>query len=138
MPYNELPIRVNRIAFREFSRDPALTMEEFKKRLGREIFGEQMRPMWLDDLLLLHQIFFNGRTWCQPPPLASPKRMKIDITAGRINSAKIAEYRRMLEEVREIAKRHENAESPPRRELHQIAKWITDLWEGEAMKLLQE
>ena len=39
-PYDELPMRVNRIAYREFSRNPDLPFERFKEILGREVFGE--------------------------------------------------------------------------------------------------
>ena len=34
-PYDELPMRVNRIAYREFSRNPDLTFERFKEKLGQ-------------------------------------------------------------------------------------------------------
>ena len=43
-PYDELPMRVNRIAYREFSRDPDLPFERFKEILGREVFGEAATP----------------------------------------------------------------------------------------------
>ena len=39
-PYDELPMRVNRIAYREFSRNPDLKFERFKEKLGREVFGD--------------------------------------------------------------------------------------------------
>lgn len=138
MPYNELPIRVNRIAYREFSRDPSLSMDEFKKRLGGEIFGEQVQPMWIDDLLFLNRVFFEERTWCQPSRLASPQRMKIDIAAGRIKPPKLAEYRQMLQHVQEIAARYANAENPARRELHEIAKWISEQWGPQQIQMLQQ
>ena len=43
-PYDELPMRVNRIAYREFSRDPDLPFERYKEILGREVFGDGVDP----------------------------------------------------------------------------------------------
>ena len=39
MPLNELPVRVNRMAYREWTRQPALTDSAFHEILGRELFG---------------------------------------------------------------------------------------------------
>ena len=136
MPYDELPIRVNRIAYREFSRDPTLALEDFKKRLGREVFGNEMRAMWVEDLLVLSRVFFDERTWCQPSPLASPRRMRFDIATGRVKPAKFAEYRRTLQRVGEITERHAQADNAGRRQVYRIAKWVGEQWSGEEMKLL--
>ena len=38
-PFDELPVRVNRIAYREFTRQPDLDFGEFKKRLATDVFG---------------------------------------------------------------------------------------------------
>jgi hypothetical protein len=136
MPYDELPIRVNRIAYREFSREPNLSMEEFKKRLGRDAFGAQAEAMWVEDLLVLSRVFFVDRTWSQPSRLASPDRMKIDVAAGRVKPQRLAEYRRTLQQIREMAERHGSSDNPGRREIHRIAKWVADQWSGEETKFL--
>ena len=49
-PYGELPMRVNRIAYREFSRNPALPFEVFRAILGNEVFGEAATEQAVDDL----------------------------------------------------------------------------------------
>ncbi|HEV8379209.1 MAG TPA: hypothetical protein VGP99_10195 [Tepidisphaeraceae bacterium] len=137
MPYDQLPIRVHRIAYREFSREPTLTLEDFKKRLGREVFGAEAETLWVEDLLLLERVFFDGRTWCQPSPLASPKRMRIDISAGRVKPGMLRTYRATLQQVQEMAVRHAKAENAGRRESYRIAKWVEEQWSGE-MSLLKE
>ena len=68
IPYDELPLRVNRIAYRAFSRDPDLSFEEFEKRLGREVFGAGATPQAVEDLLELQAAFARERTWSQPSP----------------------------------------------------------------------
>ena len=75
-PYDELPMRVNRIAYREFSRNPDLPFERYKEILGREVFGEASTPQAVDDLLELQAAFATERTWCQPSPLVSPERVR--------------------------------------------------------------
>ena len=44
-PYDELPMRVNRIAYREFSRNPDLKFERCKNTSGG-IFGEAPPADW--------------------------------------------------------------------------------------------
>src|SRR5258706_7352562 len=107
MPYNELPIRVNRIAFREFSKDPGVTLEEFKQRLGREVLGANETSAGLvEDLLQLQRVFFNGRTWCQPSPLASPERVRVELMAGRAKASQLVAYRSALQELEAMMARH--------------------------------
>ena len=138
MPYDQLPIRVHRIAYGEFSRDPTLALDDFKKRLGAEVFGAEAAAMWVEDLLVLSRLFFEERTWCQPSRLASPGRMKIDVAAGRVKPQRLAEYRRTLQQIRVMAERHGSSENPARREIHRIAKWAIDQWSLEQTKILTE
>jgi hypothetical protein len=137
MPFDQLPIRVNRIAYREFSQRPDLSVADFKTRLGRDIFGPSFQPAWIDDLLQLHRIFFTGRTWTQPAPLASPDRVRIDIAAGRIKADTLAGYSASLQTLQQIAHRHQNTDHPSRRDLHRIATWIVGQWTGPNAQLLE-
>jgi hypothetical protein len=137
MPYDQLPIRVHRVAYREFSREPTLALDDFKKRLGREVFGAEAEASWVEDMLLLERVFFDGRTWCQPSPLASPKRMRIDIAAGQVKPQMLGKYRATLQQVGEVAAHHAKAGNAARREIFQIAKWVQEQWSAE-MQLLKE
>jgi hypothetical protein len=69
-PYDELPMRVQRIAYREFSRNPDLPFARYKEILGRAIFGAGSTPQAVEDLLTVQAAFARERTWCQPSPLA--------------------------------------------------------------------
>jgi hypothetical protein len=136
MPFDELPVRVNRVAFREFSRDPGLPFDEFKARLGRDVFGPEGDPVWVEDLLLLNRVFFEGRTWRQPAPLASPARVRFDTAAGRVTPAALAAYRDTLRRVDEVGGRHGDAPHPARRDLHRISVWLVDQWSGANARIL--
>jgi hypothetical protein len=137
MPFDELPLRVNRIAFLEFSRDPNLSLADFNTRLARDIFGPGSAPQWLEDLLLLHNIFFTSRTWTQPAPLADPHRVRLDITAKRINQETLTTYRATLQSVRQLTERHADGQSPARRDLHRIGSWLLNQWSGPNQLLLE-
>ena len=105
-PYDELPMRVNRIAYREFSRNPDLPFERYKEILGREVFGEASTPQLVDDLLTLQAVFATERTWCQPSPLVCPERVRAMKDRGDLTPEKRSEYRKVLDQVREIEQRH--------------------------------
>jgi hypothetical protein len=135
-PYEELPVRVNRIAYREFSRDPGLPFEAFKGVLGREVFGATSDPQAVDDLLELQAAFASERTWCQPSPLVSPERVRAMTDQGALTPAKKAEYRAALDRLRGIEARHREPKSDGEKELRRIARWVLDEWEGGNGRLL--
>jgi hypothetical protein len=135
-PYGELPMRVNRIACREFSREPDLPFEEFKRRLGHEIFGEASTPQSIEDLLLVQRSFFHGRSWYQASPITSPARVRAMKERGELKPEKVAEYRVALEEMKRLGDRHAQARNPGSRELHRIAAWVVAQWNGANAELL--
>jgi hypothetical protein len=138
MPYHELPMRVNRVAYREFSREPGLPFGEFQRRLGRDVFGDSSSAQATEDLLEIQRCFFQGRTWCQSSPITSPARVRVMKERGELSAAKIADYRAVLNRIREIAARHRGATNPGARELHRIASWVAGQWAGTNAVLLAE
>jgi hypothetical protein len=136
-PYRELPMRVNRIAYREFSRDPDLPFEGYRAILGREVFGEAATESLINDLLEVQAAFATERTWCQPSPVVSPDRVRAMKVQGQLTPRKRAGYRAALDRLRQIEQRHHEPKSDGERELVRIARWVVDEWQGEA-DLLEE
>jgi len=135
-PYDELPIRVNRVAYREFSRDPDLSLEAFKRILGVEIFGAGATPSDVDDLLEL-QIIFNGdRTWRQPSTATSPERVRAMADRDELTTEKRREIRAALARLEGVATRHEGRASEGSRELGRIARWVLEQWSERDRALL--
>lgn len=134
MPYNELPIRVNRIAYREYSRNPDLSDADFRTLLGRELFGKAATAEAVEDVLALQAVFMTERTWCQAAPLASPERVRAMQEAGTLTQAKREAYRQSLDRVREIAERYQG-KGKPFVELVRIARWLAEQWTGDTGKL---
>ena len=136
MPYDELPIRVNRIAYREFTANPELLFSNFKNRVAAELFPNAPgAERAVDDLLTLQKVFAQDRSWSQPSPLASPDRVRAMKASGQLTPVRIAGYRAGLDQVRAIEKRHAGAADSGSRELHRIAKWVATLWTGDAAGL---
>ena len=119
MPLNELPVRINRIAYREYSRNPDLSDEEFRGVLSKTLFGTENSEA-IDDALFLNHCCFEGANWFIPPPLlADPATVKPD---------QAAKAREKLARLREISNRYANAANVSEKELHRIATWITERW----------
>jgi hypothetical protein len=136
MPLNELPVRVNRIAYREFSRDPDLPMDEFKRRLGDRIFGQQSEPQAVKDLLQLQRLLAHARTWCQASPLVDPERVRAMKERGELKPERAADLRAALDKIRGISERYGAGTNPGMLELHRIARWVLVQWTGKNAELL--
>ncbi|SIO00569.1 Hypothetical glycosyl hydrolase 6 [Singulisphaera sp. GP187] len=137
-PYDALLMRVNRIAYREFSRNPDLAFDRYKEILGEEVFGAFATPRAVDDLLELQTVFAAERTWCQPSPLTCPERVRAMQAAGTMTPPKRGEYRAALDRIHAVEARYRESKSDGERELRRIARWVLDRWSVEDRKLLED
>ncbi|HEY1378373.1 MAG TPA: hypothetical protein VGF55_16360 [Gemmataceae bacterium] len=135
VPYDELPVRVVRIAYREYTRDPDLSDADFRAALGRDLFGAAATPEAVEDALGLQRLLAAERTWCQAAPLANPARVAALRAGGRLTAARRAEYRAALDRVRAIERRY-RGQAGPLAELHRVAAWVAGRWNGDNGKLL--
>jgi hypothetical protein len=119
MPLNELPVRVNRIAYREYSRNPDLSDEEFRRVLAKTLFGAENSEA-VDDALFLNGCCFEGANWFIPPPLLAGQ-------AGT-KPEQFEKARQKLPRLREISARYAHARNASERELHKVATWIAERW----------
>ena len=81
-------------------------------------------------LLELQAAFNSERTWCQPSPLVSPERVRAMRAQGTLTPQKRAEYRAALDRLRAIEARHREPKSDGEKELHRVAQWVVDRWQG--------
>jgi hypothetical protein len=137
MPYAELPMRVNRVAYREFSREPGLPFDEFERRLGQQIFGDQASSQAIEDLLFLQRAFFHHRTWYQASPITSLARVRAMKERGELTEAKAADLRSTLAAVKELRERYASTRNAGAREMHRIAGWVMGQWESGNADLLR-
>lgn len=127
-PYDELPMRANRLAYREFTRDPGLDFGAYKGVLAHEVFGDGSKSHAVDDLLAIQAILVDERTWCQPAPATSPERVRVMASQGVLTAERKHKYRAALDRLGEIEVRHRGATSDGEKQLHRIAKWVLDRW----------
>jgi hypothetical protein len=136
-PYRELPVRMARIAYREYSRNPDLSDADLQSALGLELFGEGWTPPQVEDARDLCRVLGTDRGWTVPAPLTAPGLVEFRRRTGRLNEAKRLLLRQQLEWVQAIAARHRNTQLPGARDLGQIADWISRQWEGANADVLQ-
>jgi hypothetical protein len=127
-PVNELFMRMDRLAYREFSRDPDLRFEEFRRTLSGELSQASASEALLDDLQFVEESFFLDRTWDSTSAIATPSYVKGRIDLGLLGPAKLTEYRDRLVRIAEIAHRYAGARDQATEELARTANWITKRW----------
>src|SRR5690606_34052754 len=116
-PYRALLARVQRFAFREFSRNPALAFADFEKRLGESIFGDAATPAKVKDLLELQRIFTFESDWYWSSPLTDPDFFAARASRLKFASEKLAAYRSNLDQLRTMAQRYRASLQPAEREM---------------------
>jgi len=127
-PMNVLLLRLDRLAYREFSRDPDRTMAEFRVTVSSELFAGQATEEILDDLFFLEESFALDRVWDMQAVIPSPEYVKGRIELGEVGPERISEYRDRLKRIASIAQRYVTAANPSTRELGQTAEWIVTQW----------
>lgn len=127
-PMHELLLRLDRLAYREFSRDPDCSTEQFRAAVSSELFASRANAEVLDDLFFVEESFFLDRTWDSVAAIASPDYVKGRIELGELGPGRLREYRDRLKRIAEIARRYTTASDPGAKELAQTAEWIVTQW----------
>ncbi len=136
-PYNELPVRAIRSAYRELCANPDLPDPEFRQRLGQKLFGEHWQLAEVDALFTLFDVFNTDRDWSVPGALTTPGLVRYRAEHGRLDPKKRSLLREQLTHVKAIAGLYRDSAKPGEKELHQIAQWIADQWDSQNLKLLE-
>jgi len=136
-PINELLMRMDKLAYREFSRNPDLPFEDFLGTLSRELFQGKATNELLDDLLFVDESFFIDRTWDSTSAIASSDYVKGRIELGLLGPAKLAEYQNRRVRIAQIARRYAGSGDAATAELARTAAWIIEHWnESPSSKVL--
>lgn len=136
-PYRELPVRVARIAYREFTLNPDLNDDAFHAVLGAELFGRHWQLAQVEDVLELCRVLGGDRDWSVPAPLTTPGLVESRRQSGRLDAGKRALLREQLARVRAIAARYREAKTSGARDLGRIARWLSDQWQGTNAAILE-
>jgi hypothetical protein len=128
-PVNELLIRLDRLAYREFSANPDLPMEQFKKVVAVELFPAGATPQLIEDLFFVEESFFLDRNWDSFAAIACPDYVKGRIELGLLGPARLEEYRTRRTRIAQIAHHYTGADDFGTIQLAQTATWIISNWE---------
>ena len=128
LPSRTLLMRMDRLAYREFSQHPDLSMQDFERTLSQEIFNNSASDELLADLLFVDESFFLDRTWDSTAAIASPEYVLERVEQGQLGPAKLRDYQERRQRIAQIAAKYEHASDAPTRELGQISRWITTEW----------
>jgi hypothetical protein len=131
MPLNELPVRVNRIAYREWTQRPDLTDSAFREILGRKLFGANADAQKIQDALFVQDCWFNEGDWFKSPPLHRPADLKRQAKRENWSAARMQPYLDRVTRLREIEQRYMDAKNDSERGLQKVAAWIVGQW-GES------
>ena len=134
---NELPARVQRLAYREFTKNPDLEMTQFRKIVGREFFRgaderESEIDALIDDLLFLQSCVNFQRVWTWASPLVDPTQYERKARDAKWREANRNEYVSRLERLRRIAKASERLQGTSNAtvsEMAKIAEFIVKRWD---------
>jgi hypothetical protein len=130
MPYNTLPVRVQRFAYRTFSHDPNLDYAEFQQQLAENFFGKNAPPTAAADILELQRIWSFDSDWYWPTPLLDPEFLAAHAEHLKWSKEKLKQYDDNLASLRQIATRYANATDPTSREIHDLAATIAARWKA--------
>jgi hypothetical protein len=123
MPYRFLTARVQRFAVREYSHDPDLSFEDFKRRLGEHFFGKDPLPRRTDDLLELQRIWTRGSDWYWSSPVLDPEFFAHRAKRLKWTAQKLAEYEKDLAALKRLASLETGGA-----EIRQLAAEVVGRW----------
>jgi hypothetical protein len=127
-PVDELLMRLDRMAYREFSQNPDLPMEHFREVVSRELFLGKAKPQLLDDLFFVEESFFLDRNWDSFSAVASPAYLKGKIELGKLGPARLKEYRSRRARIALIAESYAGTTDANTAQLARTANWIITHW----------
>jgi hypothetical protein len=129
MPLNELLMRVNRIAYREFTRDPQLPRDRFEELLGREVFGPGSTPAKVKDLLYLQETFQLEADWFTPSPILRPSALRERAAREKWPPERLAAWEERVSQLRALSVRYGDSTEPGEAEMRRIAAFVISKWE---------
>jgi hypothetical protein len=131
MPYNALPVRVQRFAYRAFSQDPDLAFAKFERQLGKHFFGPQASRTEIADLLELQRIWMYEADWYWASPLLEPDFFVAHARRLNWSPEHLALYDKNLQTLREIAARNRESSNPGASEMGKLAETVAGRWDAK-------
>jgi len=128
MPLNELLVRVNRIAYREYTKNPGLGDGAFRVALGKEIFASRTSERKVDDLLFVQDCWFSGADWFTAGLFHRPAEVVARSEREKWPAERALSYSVRVGRLRTVALAYQASKDPGEQEMAKAARHIMDLW----------
>ncbi|GLY83777.1 twin-arginine translocation signal domain-containing protein [Actinoallomurus iriomotensis] len=135
-PYVDPLVSVNRIAYREYMRDPDLSDAEFRAVLGRSVFGDTATDQDIDDLMFLHDCFYWNKSLFSPSAQADPSVLRDNLERGLLGIADLRKIQNGLDALPAVARRVTASRNPRVRALGEHAALMRRNWDPGSRHLL--
>jgi hypothetical protein len=129
-PYRELPLRLQRMAYREFTQRPDLNLSDFISSAAREMLGPDATPQDAAALMDLQAIFAYKRTWCQPSPAVSRQRFDYLKSIGQLDRETVEQIEKYHQRLNKIALLEQTSKNAGKADLARISRWVLEQWKG--------
>jgi hypothetical protein len=138
--YRDPLIRLNRLAYREFTRNPDLDDSTFKQIARKELFGAAAKPEAVEDLFYLVNTVLADRqsSFFFASPIVIPPRLEAKAKAENWPPSRIAEYQAKVALLRQLASRYATSTDPTECEMRRIAAFIVQQWDDHRARSTEE
>lgn len=137
-PYADPLVAVNRVAYREYTRDPDLSDEAFRELLGRSIFGDTATDQNIEDLLFMHDAYYRGKSLFSPSAQADPHVLRDSLQRGLLSLDELRRIQDGLDALPAVAQRLRTSSNQASKNLSRHAKLMMNNWDPAARKLLRD
>jgi hypothetical protein len=133
--YRDPLVRLNRLAYREFTRDPELEDGEFRRIVRKEMFGAGARRESVDDLYFLVDTILGDRqsSFLFASPIVMPRRLEAKAMAEKWPRERVDGYKPKVEALRRIEQRLRGSGDPVERQMHNAAAYVVKQWDDAAV-----
>lgn len=134
MPFNNLPVRLQRLAVQAYAQNPDLTQSDFTALLIQTFFADLPAPeaaQAATDLLELQRLWTFEADWYWSTPLLNPSFLKARAHRLHWLPDKFSTYQNHLTQLRRLVSRHQASPNPTAREISRLANTIAQRWNGQ-------
>jgi hypothetical protein len=135
-PYVDPIASVNRIAYREYMRDPDLPEAGFRAALGQSVFGDTATDQNIDDLLFLHDCFYRNKSLFSPSAQADPHVLRDNLEQGLLSFDDLRKIQTGLDALPAVAHRVATSRNPRVRALTEHTALMRRNWDPGSRQLL--
>jgi hypothetical protein len=135
-PYVDPIASVNRVAYREYMRDPDLSQDGFRAALGTSVFGDGATDQNIDDLLFLHDCFYWNKSLFSASPQADTHVLRDNLERGLLSLGDLYKIENGLDALPAVANRISSSRNPRVRALKAHTSLIKHNWDPASRQLL--